>query len=196
MVETDASKYALGAVLHQVSDSGKNTIAFDGHKPLPEELNYEIHDKELLGIVWALKCWRAFLISLSSPFEVLTNTYSLQYFMSSNILTHHQAHLAEFLSEKLKSSRDHSMAYHPEAYGQTERVNQILKHYLWMYVSYHHDYWYTWLPLAEFSYNNSEHSSTRQSPFFTFYRRDPHFDSAQITQDTPSGNLSKRESVQ
>ncbi|MBW0470851.1 hypothetical protein O181_010566 [Austropuccinia psidii MF-1] len=33
-------------------------------KPLPEELNYEIHDKELLGKVWALKRWRAFLLSL------------------------------------------------------------------------------------------------------------------------------------
>ncbi|MBW0583515.1 hypothetical protein O181_123230 [Austropuccinia psidii MF-1] len=55
IVETDASDYALGAVLSQISDSGKNPIAFDSHKLLPAELNYEIHDKELLGIVWALK---------------------------------------------------------------------------------------------------------------------------------------------
>ncbi|MBW0493495.1 hypothetical protein O181_033210 [Austropuccinia psidii MF-1] len=51
IVETDASDYALGAVLSQVTDSGKNPIAFDSHKLLPAELNYEIHDKELLGIV-------------------------------------------------------------------------------------------------------------------------------------------------
>ncbi|MBW0592234.1 hypothetical protein O181_131949 [Austropuccinia psidii MF-1] len=54
IVETDASDYALGAVLSQVNDSGKHPIAFDGCKLLPAELNYEIHDKELLGIVWAL----------------------------------------------------------------------------------------------------------------------------------------------
>ncbi|MBW0561900.1 hypothetical protein O181_101615 [Austropuccinia psidii MF-1] len=42
------------------------------------ELNYEIHDKELLGIVCALKCWRALLLSLSSPFEVLSNTLFIQ----------------------------------------------------------------------------------------------------------------------
>ncbi|MBW0548263.1 hypothetical protein O181_087978 [Austropuccinia psidii MF-1] len=53
IVETDASDYALGAVLSQVSDSAKHLIAFDSHKHLPEELNYEIHEKELLGIVWA-----------------------------------------------------------------------------------------------------------------------------------------------
>ncbi|MBW0553284.1 hypothetical protein O181_092999 [Austropuccinia psidii MF-1] len=62
IVETEASDYALGAVLSQVSDSGKHPIAFDSRKNLPEELNYEIHDKELLGIVWALKLWRLFLL--------------------------------------------------------------------------------------------------------------------------------------
>ncbi|MBW0518326.1 hypothetical protein O181_058041 [Austropuccinia psidii MF-1] len=51
IVESDSSEYALGAVLSQFSDSGKHPIAFDSPKLLPEELNYEIHDKELLGIV-------------------------------------------------------------------------------------------------------------------------------------------------
>ncbi|MBW0559962.1 hypothetical protein O181_099677 [Austropuccinia psidii MF-1] len=62
IVETDASDYSLGAVLSQVSDSGKHPIAFDSCKPIPVELNYEIHDKELLGIIWALKRWRDFLL--------------------------------------------------------------------------------------------------------------------------------------
>ncbi|MBW0512137.1 hypothetical protein O181_051852, partial [Austropuccinia psidii MF-1] len=87
IVETNASDYTLGAVLGQVSDSRKPPTAFDSHKPIPEELNYDIHEKELLGIVWALKRWRAFLLSLSSLFEVLTDHSSLQYFMSSNVLT-------------------------------------------------------------------------------------------------------------
>ncbi|MBW0527289.1 hypothetical protein O181_067004, partial [Austropuccinia psidii MF-1] len=82
-----------------VSDSGKHPIAFDSCKPIPAELNYEIHDKELLGIFWALKHWRAFVLSLPSPFEVLTNHSSLQYFMSSKVLTGRQACWAEFLSE-------------------------------------------------------------------------------------------------
>ncbi|MBW0584485.1 hypothetical protein O181_124200 [Austropuccinia psidii MF-1] len=93
IVETNASHYALGGVLSQVSDSGKHPIAFDSRKRIPAELNYEIHDKELLGIVWD------FLLSLSSPFKVLTNHSSLQYFMSSKVLTCRQACWAEFLSE-------------------------------------------------------------------------------------------------
>ncbi|MBW0487560.1 hypothetical protein O181_027275 [Austropuccinia psidii MF-1] len=107
-VETNASNYALGAILSQVSDSGKHPIAFNHHKPIPSELKYEINDKELLGIVWALKHWRAFLLSLSSPFEVLTNHSSLKYFMASNVLTRRQARWAEFLSEF-----HFSITYHP-----------------------------------------------------------------------------------
>ncbi|MBW0549927.1 hypothetical protein O181_089642, partial [Austropuccinia psidii MF-1] len=78
IVETDVSDYALGSVLSQVSDSGKHPIAFDSRNLLPAELSYEIHDKELLAIVWALMHWRAFLLSISSFFEVLTNHSSLQ----------------------------------------------------------------------------------------------------------------------
>ncbi|MBW0557061.1 hypothetical protein O181_096776 [Austropuccinia psidii MF-1] len=465
IVETDASHYALGAVLSQVNDSGKHPIAFDSRKLLPDELNYEIHDKELLGIVWALKCWRAFLLSLSNSFEVLTDHSSLQYFMSSKVLNRHQARWAEFLSEfhftitylpgrlaplpdalsrrdnvypkrgvdfisknpqnlhqvikqdgiqesifftikvevfsdlvdkiqkevwkekdykeilkqlardesipdyslepqaklllfkdrvvipsneelqlnilqkrhdsplaghpgkektlklikrdcywagmnqfikdyvsscqkcsrnknihhktfgvlkplplpsgplnslsmdfitqlplsnnfdsilvvvdrfskmaifiptygtitaldlaqifishvfskhglpvsivsdrgslfvssfwtqlcqQLKISRDLLTAFQPKTDGQTERVNQILEQYLWMYVSYHQDDWYTWLPLAEFAYNNAENSSQKQLPFFTIYGRNPSFDSIHIYQDSPAGKLSAK----
>ncbi|MBW0578365.1 hypothetical protein O181_118080 [Austropuccinia psidii MF-1] len=84
IVETNASNYALGAVLRQVADSGKHAIAFNSRKPIPAELNYEIHDKEILGIVWALKRWRAFLLSFSlpllkfSPIILLSNTSCLQ----------------------------------------------------------------------------------------------------------------------
>ncbi|MBW0577108.1 hypothetical protein O181_116823, partial [Austropuccinia psidii MF-1] len=108
IVETDASNYALGAVLSQVSDSGKHPIAFDTRKLIPAELNYEINDKELLGIVWALKRWRAFLLSLSSPFEVVTDHSSFQYLMSSKFLTCRQACWAGFLSEF-----HFSITYHP-----------------------------------------------------------------------------------
>ncbi|MBW0466331.1 hypothetical protein O181_006046 [Austropuccinia psidii MF-1] len=96
------------------------------------------------------------------------------------------------LCQQLKVSIDLSTDFHPEKDGQTERVNQILKQYLWMCVSYHQDDWHTWLPLAEFAYNNAEHSSTKQSPFFTIYGRNPSLDSIHISHNSPAGNLSKK----
>ncbi|MBW0537846.1 hypothetical protein O181_077561 [Austropuccinia psidii MF-1] len=99
IVDTDASNYGLGSVLSQVNDSGKHPSEFDSCKLLLAELSYEINDKELLGIVWAPMNWRAFLLSLSHPFEVLTDHSSLQYFMSSKFLTHLQSCWTEFLSE-------------------------------------------------------------------------------------------------
>ncbi|MBW0488578.1 hypothetical protein O181_028293 [Austropuccinia psidii MF-1] len=121
IVETGALDYSLGGVLSQIADSGKHPMAFDRCKLLPAELNHEIHDKELLGIVWALKHWRAFLLSLSSSFEVLTNHSSLQYFMSSKILTHCQACWAEFLSEF-----HFSITYHP---GSLATLPDALSHW-------------------------------------------------------------------
>ncbi|MBW0504255.1 hypothetical protein O181_043970 [Austropuccinia psidii MF-1] len=96
------------------------------------------------------------------------------------------------LCQQLKISRDLSTAFHPETDGQTERLNQIVEKYLWLYVSYHQDDWHTWLSLAEFAYNNSEHSSTKQSPFFTIYGTNPSFDSIHISQDTPGGKVSTK----
>ncbi|MBW0500196.1 hypothetical protein O181_039911 [Austropuccinia psidii MF-1] len=81
------------------TETGKHPIVFDSNKYIPEELNYDINDKGLLGTVWALKCWWDFLFSLSFPFEVLNKHSSPQYFITTKVLTTHQPCWAEFLSE-------------------------------------------------------------------------------------------------
>lgn len=54
IIETDASDYALGARLTQPgSDDKYRPVAFWSRKMIPAELNYDIHDKELLAIVSA-----------------------------------------------------------------------------------------------------------------------------------------------
>ncbi|MBW0503290.1 hypothetical protein O181_043005 [Austropuccinia psidii MF-1] len=126
IVETDAYEYALGVVLSQVNDSGKHQITFDSRKLLPAELNYEIHDKELLGIVWALKQWRAFLLSLSDSFQFLTDHSSIQHFMSSKVLTCCQARWADFLCEF-----HFSITYRP---GRLENLPHALLHRVDVYL--------------------------------------------------------------
>ncbi|MBW0533541.1 hypothetical protein O181_073256 [Austropuccinia psidii MF-1] len=61
-----------------------------------------------------------------------------------------------------------------------------------MYFSYHQDDWHTLLPLAEFAYNNAEHSLTKKSPFFTIYGRNPSFDTILISQDSPAERSSTK----
>ena len=58
------------------------------------------------------------------------------------------------------------MAYHLETNGQTDRVNQILEQYLRVYINYQQDDWKYLLPLAELTYNNTQHSATSVTPFF------------------------------
>jgi hypothetical protein len=57
-------------------------------------------------------------------------------------------------------------AYHPQADGQTEQVNQELEQYLRLFVGQRQDDWIDLLPMVEFQYNNHIHSSTQQTPFF------------------------------
>jgi transposase InsO family protein len=66
-----------------------------------------------------------------------------------------------------------STAYHPQTDGQTERTIQTLEQYLRQYCDYQQHNWPALLSLAEFAYNNSTHSSTKQSPFYTTYGYHP-----------------------
>jgi hypothetical protein len=66
-----------------------------------------------------------------------------------------------------------STAYHPETDGQTERVNREVEQYLRRYTNYEQDDWVTWLPLAEFTYNDQVHSATGHSPFYLNYGQHP-----------------------
>jgi hypothetical protein len=55
-LKTNASDYAIGMRLTQLGDDGKpHPITFYSRKLIQAELNYDIHDKELLAIVVAFK---------------------------------------------------------------------------------------------------------------------------------------------
>jgi hypothetical protein len=68
----------------------------------------------------------------------------------------------------------HSLAYHPQTDGQTERVNQILKDMLRACVMENQCSWDKHLSLAEFSYNNSYQESLKMVLFEVLYGRRCH----------------------
>jgi hypothetical protein len=59
VVETDASDFALGAVMSQMQpeSSRLHPVAYYSRKFKPAEVNHDIHDKEMLAIVAAFKEW-------------------------------------------------------------------------------------------------------------------------------------------
>jgi len=77
------------------------------------------------------------------------------------------------LNEMLEIKSKLSMAFHPQTDGQTERVNQELEQYLRIFIDHRQEQWPEWLEIAEFTYNNKAHSSTRMLPFKANYRQDP-----------------------
>ncbi|KNZ44702.1 uncharacterized protein VP01_8916g1, partial [Puccinia sorghi] len=88
LIETDASDYAVAGVISQYSSLNLlHPVAFESQKLHNSELNYKIHDKELLAILFCLQKWHSYLLSLSEPFEFLTDHNALKYFMSSKVLT-------------------------------------------------------------------------------------------------------------
>ncbi|GJS72129.1 putative reverse transcriptase domain-containing protein [Tanacetum coccineum] len=69
------------------------------------------------------------------------------------------------LQKALGTRLDMSTAYHPQTDGQTEHTIQTLEDMLRACVIDFGGNWDVHLPLAEFSYNNSYHSSIRCAPF-------------------------------
>ncbi|GJZ93184.1 hypothetical protein Tco_0665249 [Tanacetum coccineum] len=75
------------------------------------------------------------------------------------------------LNKALGTRLDMSTAYHPETDGQSERTIQTLEDMLRACVLDFGKNWDRHLPLVEFSYNNSYHTSIKAAPFEALYGR-------------------------
>jgi transposase InsO family protein len=97
-VETDASSFAVGAVLFQTDEHGvSRPVAFTSRKMNSAERNYPTHEQELLAVVHALKTWRYYLDG--SHFIVYTDHDTLRHFPTQPKLTRRQARWMELLQE-------------------------------------------------------------------------------------------------
>ena len=79
---------------------------------LPAELNYPIHDKEMLAIVSAFKEWRHYFEGARETIRVYTDHRSLEYFMTTKQLNRRQARWSEFLADF-----DFNIIYRPGVQG-------------------------------------------------------------------------------
>lgn len=82
-----------------------------------------------------------------------------------------------------------SSSYHPQTDGQTERLNQCLELYLRCAVHSCPRKWFEWLPLAEYWYNTTYHSSLERTPFEVIYGNKPRHLGIVSTMDCKSPDL-------
>jgi len=81
------------------------------------------------------------------------------------------SHFCQSLQAALETQLRMSSVYHPQIDGQSEKTIQSLEDLLRACVLDHMGSWSEMLPLVEFTYNNSYHSSIRMVPYEALYGR-------------------------
>ncbi|GJR74281.1 putative reverse transcriptase domain-containing protein [Tanacetum coccineum] len=178
----DASHKGLGEVLMQK----ERVIAYASRQLKIHEKYYTTHDLELGAIVFALNMWRHYLYDTKCV--VFTDHKSLQHILYQKDLNMRQCRWLELLSDY-----DCEIHYHPRKANMVadevvskhgvpvsiisnrdgrftsqfwQPLNKALGTQLDMSTAYH-----PYLPLVEFSYNNSYHTSIKAASFEALYSR-------------------------
>lgn len=97
-LDTDASDFAIAAILSQLFEDGKwHPVAFMSQKLTDTERRYEVYDKELMAIVFAFKQWRHYLEGSKEPVAVYTDHDNLRAVRDVRKLSPRQARWATYL---------------------------------------------------------------------------------------------------
>jgi len=81
IIESDASKFATGAVIWQKDMNGDyHSCGYISHSFGATQQNYEIYDQELMGIVCTLETWQHYLQWSPFPTVILSDHKNFTYF--------------------------------------------------------------------------------------------------------------------
>jgi Tfp pilus assembly protein PilP len=87
-METDASDSVVAGVLSQRQSDGEwHPVAYYSKTMLEAELNFPIHNKEMLAIVSSFQHWRVHLQGTPEAIQVVSDHKALEYFMTTKALT-------------------------------------------------------------------------------------------------------------
>ena len=121
VLHTDASDYGLGAVLLQDQGKGLQPVCYESRKLKASELNYAVHEKELLGVVHGVNAFRHYLEGCKS-FTLKTDHHSLRYFLTQRDLSRRQARWSELLSDY---SNNMTIEYTPGPTNHADALSRI-----------------------------------------------------------------------
>ena len=89
-IEVNASGFARGGILSQKNDDGLwHPVVYCSQSMGKEECNYEIYNREMLGLIRALEDWHHFLEGIT--FEVITDHKNMEWWTTMRDLNRHQA---------------------------------------------------------------------------------------------------------
>lgn len=97
ILECDASKFAIGQVLCQGEGRDRRVIAYESRKMIPAEVNYPVHDQELLSVVHGLRKWRHYLHG--GKVRVITDNWATKFLLTKPELNKRQAGWLDFIQE-------------------------------------------------------------------------------------------------
>jgi len=130
IVETDASDFAVGCILSQVSDTDNllHPVVFHSRSLNKAEVNYTIYDKELLAIITAFETWSHHLEGAKFPVKVIIDHKNFLYFKKPNHLNQRQIRWSLFyqsLTIRLHSDQALKVA-NQMLFQDTQILNLIL----------------------------------------------------------------------
>lgn len=82
VLTTDASNYALGAVLSQINEGKDQPVAFASRTLNKHEINYSTTEKEALAIIWAIEKFKPYLYG--QKFTLVTDHKPLVFIKNAN----------------------------------------------------------------------------------------------------------------
>lgn len=82
VLTTDASNYALGAVLSQINENKDQPVAFASRTLNKHEVNYSTTEKEALAIIWAIEKFKPYLYG--QKFTLVTDHKPLVFIKNAN----------------------------------------------------------------------------------------------------------------
>jgi RNase H-like domain found in reverse transcriptase len=130
IIKTDASDYALAAILFQVESNREiHPVTYLSQTFSDTELNYDTNDKELMAIYKAFKTWQHYLEGTEVLIDVVMDHKNLEYFCATWILFRRQARWSTFLFEfnmvirfrpgHLRT-KPNALTHHPDLYPKGE----------------------------------------------------------------------------
>jgi RNase H-like domain found in reverse transcriptase/Reverse transcriptase (RNA-dependent DNA polymerase)/Integrase zinc binding domain/Retroviral aspartyl protease len=100
ILHTDASDFAVGAVLSQLGTDAKlHPLGFMSRKLANSQLRWSTYEKELFAVISALQHWSMNLMGTKEPILVYTDHYSLQHLLKQPKLTGRQSRWLDLLSQ-------------------------------------------------------------------------------------------------